>query len=115
MTTLHRFDANAVVWSPHPRFPEIHIKVLQTRAANPHASLMLVELAPGGVIEPHFHPIETETVFVLQGEAVLLIDANETPLAAQAGAAIPPQTTHSLRNTGSDPLHLLAVHTPPVL
>ncbi len=113
MPEPHYFDANTTAWTQHPQFPEIQIKSLETRATHPHASMMLVEIAAGGVIEPHVHPIETETAFVLRGEAVLTVEGTDIALKPYTGASIPPGKTHSLRNTGAGTLELFAIHTPP--
>ncbi len=113
MPEPHYFDANGMDWTQHPLFPKIQIKLLETRATHPHASFMVVEVAVGGVIDPHVHTVETETAFILRGEAVLTVEGKDIALKPYTGASIPPGMTHSLRNVGQVPAELLALHTPP--
>lgn len=113
MPQLHYFDANGMDWTQHPLFPSIQIKLLEARATHPQASIMLVEVAVGGVIDPHLHQVETETAFILRGEAVLTVEEEDIALKPYTGASIPPGLTHSLRNVGQTPLEMIAIHTPP--
>ena len=108
------FDANGMDWRPHPSFPAILTKSLETRATHPAASVTLVQVGPGGVIETHIHQQETETAYVLAGRGRLLVDETEQLIGAGSGVTIPPGIAHSLHNAGAAPLQLLAVHTPPV-
>ncbi|MBX3061404.1 MAG: cupin domain-containing protein [Anaerolineae bacterium] len=110
---IHVFDLEATEWTAHLLFPQIQIKLLESQATHAHASIMLVQLAVGGVIDPHQHEIETETAILLRGEAELTADGEATMLTARQGVSIPPKVVHSLRNTGSEALELLAIHTPP--
>jgi mannose-6-phosphate isomerase-like protein (cupin superfamily) len=113
-SSVHTFDANRQDWGRHELFPAIQIKVLESRATHPGASIMLVQLAVGGVIETHQHELETESALVLAGQGLLTCGDDPIPFIAGSGASIPPRTPHSLRNTGAVPLELVAIHTPPV-
>jgi mannose-6-phosphate isomerase-like protein (cupin superfamily) len=112
---VRTFNSNDIDWSSDERFPGIHFKLLETRATHPSAGLSLVraKVDVGGVIQTHTHPTETETAFVLVGEAVLKHDGKETHLSAGMGVTIPPGIAHSLHNVGDVPVELLAMHTPP--
>ena len=114
MPPAHVFDSNRMEWGAHERFPYIKAKVLESRATHLWASMMVVQLAVDGVIEPHIHERETETAFILAGQAVLMHGDEQSTLTAGMGASIPPGTLHSLRNTGEIPLELIAIHMPPV-
>jgi mannose-6-phosphate isomerase-like protein (cupin superfamily) len=107
------FDANALEWSRHEQFPEIRITVLEARATHPAASIMLVQVGVGGVIETHQHAIETETAVVLAGRAQLTYRDEQALLTSGKGVTIPPGTPHSLRNVGDVTLEMIAIHTPP--
>lgn len=114
MTKARRYDTNDMAWTQHPQFPRIRVKHLETRATHPAASMMLVQIEAGGIVEPHVHQVETETAYVLQGQALLKVEAEEITLAKGVAVSIPPGLAHSLVNTGDDVLELFAVHTPPV-
>ncbi len=108
------FDSDAVEWQAHPLFPPIDIKDLQPGAAHPAGSfsLMRVKVAAGGRIDPHTHPVETETAYVLRGSARLLCQGAATELRAGGGVSIPPGLEHSLEARSE--VELLAIHTPPL-
>ena len=103
-----------LVWEPHPRFAALQVKVLESKATHPYASVMLVKVGVGGVIPEHSHAIETETAYVVAGDGVLIVDGIEYPFGAGINASIPVGAKHSVRNIGDAPLMLYAVHTPPI-
>ncbi len=74
-----------------------------------HAShLMLVTVAPGGVVPPHTHP-GVEMGYLQEGEAVLSIAGQpDQQLKAGASYLIPANTVHSARNTGTTPIKIVA-------
>jgi quercetin dioxygenase-like cupin family protein len=108
------FDSDAIEWQAHPLFPPIDIKDLQPGAAHPAGafSLMRVRVAAGGRIDPHTHPVETETAYVLRGSARLLCQGAATELRTGGGVSIPPGLEHSLE--ADSEVELLAIHTPPL-
>ena len=114
---VRRFDSNSMEWSSDERFPGIYFKVLETRATHPAESAGIsvarAKVDVGGVIQTHTHPIETETAFVLAGEALLKHGDQETRISTGMGVTIPPGIPHSLHNVGDVPVELLAMHTPP--
>lgn len=114
MREAHFFDANTMEWTAHPLFPEIRIKALETQETHPAASVMLVHVAVGGVIDTHVHEKETETAYVLAGRGRLTLGDDETVLEAGTGVTVPAGLPHSLHNSGDVPMELIAVHIPPV-
>ena len=113
MPKPHFFNANQIEWTEPPQFPGIWIKVLETQATHPAASVILACVAVGGAIVTHVHEQETETAYVLAGQGILTLEAEETLLETGSGVTIPPGLAHSLRNTGDTPLELIAMHIPP--
>ncbi len=109
----HYFDAAALEWVAHDRFPALRVKLLETRATHPHASVMLVRLAVGAEIVSHIHEIESETAYVLSGVGVLTVENATFVFSPSRGATIKPGCVHSLKNTGVTELELIAIHTPP--
>jgi mannose-6-phosphate isomerase-like protein (cupin superfamily) len=109
---VHTFNTNDMDWTTHERFSAIRIKPFETRATHPHASMMLVRLAPGGVIPTHLHEVETETIYVLSGQAVLTVDGDTFTVTPDTGGSVVPQSLHSLENTGDVELEMIAIHMP---
>jgi len=74
------------------------------------AVIVKVEVAPGVAAGRHTHPGE-EISYVLDGEGEILIDG-EPPLKIKGGDSfvIPAGAKHDAKNTGTAPLHLVAVY-----
>ena len=72
-----------------------------------------VVLQPGRGHDRHNHPNAEEILYVLSGEGEQMLDDGE-PFAVKAGDTIyvPTAVFHSTRNTGWEPLRLLALYNP---
>lgn len=114
MATPNYARADDVAWEAHPRFQALQVKVLESKATHPYASIMLVKVAAGGEIPEHTHTVETETAYVLSGKAVLHVDGATYAFEAGVNASIPPGARHSVVNSYDEPLLIYAIHTPPL-
>ena len=115
MKQAHVFRSTSTEWQPHPRLRGIRVKSLENSQTYSEASVTLVQVDPGVVIELHAHERGYETAFVISGQGVLSLPEGEVPLGPGDGVTVPPQTTHGLRNTGQEPIQILAVHIPPMM
>ncbi len=72
-----------------------------------------VVLLPGQGHDRHNHPVSEEVLYVLSGEGEQML-GDGAPFPVRAGDAIyvPTAAYHSTRNTGWEPLRLLAVYNP---
>ena len=84
----------------------------QTGNAKGH-SLAYIVIEPAGKSSQHFHKMSEESYYILEGEARLSIDGQETRLSAGQACLILPQSTHDITNVGSGNLVIIAVCTPP--
>tara|TARA_B100002003_G_C13984619_1_gene476031 strand:- start:109 stop:456 length:348 start_codon:yes stop_codon:yes gene_type:complete len=114
MRAPHLFDANETKWQPHPKFPNILTKSLETRESNQYASITLVKVDIEGLIPTHVHAVEAETVWVISGRSMITVDEQEHIIKSGAGITIPSGIPHSLTNIGDKSIELLAIHMPPV-
>jgi mannose-6-phosphate isomerase-like protein (cupin superfamily) len=114
MTLPRVADLMAGEWQEHARFPGIYMKSLLNSADNPLASVNVVQVPPAGKIGSHRHAGQLETVWIIQGEAILTLDQTELHLRDGQIIAIPIGLEHSLRNEGQTPLELLTFFTPPL-
>ena len=75
-----------------------------------HTVLVRTVIARGGVVAPHTHP-GVEMAYVASGEARLLA-AGQRDRALRAGDSfsMPPDTPHSVRNTGPGPLTIISTY-----
>ena len=74
-----------------------------------HAThLMVVTVAPGGLVAPHTHP-GIEMGYLQEGEAVLSVAGQpDRQLKAGDSYLIPAGAVHSAKNTGSTPVKVIA-------
>jgi oxalate decarboxylase/phosphoglucose isomerase-like protein (cupin superfamily) len=91
------------------------IKWLVSPDSETGAGLTLGEvvLLPGQGHDRHNHPESEEVLYVLSGEGEQMV-ADEAPFPVQAGSTIyvPTAVFHSTRNTGWQPMRLLALYNP---
>jgi quercetin dioxygenase-like cupin family protein len=74
--------------------------------------LLVEELARRGKVTPlHTHPAETETFYILEGEALFHIDGEERSLGAGGFASVPPGVPHAYLVT-SETARALILITP---
>jgi mannose-6-phosphate isomerase-like protein (cupin superfamily) len=95
----------------------------ETLARGPRSHRILAELPDLEVIElrfgpdfegvdPHTHADQTDTFFVLGGEAEFTVGDETLRFGPGSYVAAPPGVVHGFRPVGDDELHLLNIHTP---
>ena len=114
MTLPRVADMEAGEWQEHVRFPGIFMKSLLTSTDNPLATVNVVQVPPGGKIGHHRHAQQLETVWVIQGNAILTLDQMELPMRDGQVIAIPIGLEHALRNESQAMVKLLTFFTPPL-
>ena len=109
---MQAVDPNAV---PTQTFDWGAIKWFVTPDATEGAGITFGEvvLQPGRGHDRHNHPESEEILYVLSGEGEQMIDDGD-PFPVKPGATIyvPTGVFHSTRNTGWEPMRLLALYNP---
>ncbi|WP_305044396.1 cupin domain-containing protein [Geoalkalibacter sp.] len=98
----------------HPKHKNYHLRDLVTAAGNPALSMHLGRLEPGGEIYVHTHEGQSETFYILSGEAVCTMGEERLAFPAGSCGMAPPGVPHGLRNDSAAPVTLLALFTPPL-
>ena len=101
-------------WQEHVRFPGISMKGLLTTSDNPFANVNVIQVPQGAVVGRHRHAEQVETVWVIRGIAILILDQMEVLLKDGQIIAIPIGLEHALRNEDTIPVQLLTFFTPPL-
>lgn len=79
---------------------------------NEHSQLVLMSIEPGDDIGEEVHDVDQVLVFVDgTGEAVL--EGQRRPVRTDALVIVPAGTRHNFINTGSTPLKLFTIYSPP--
>jgi oxalate decarboxylase/phosphoglucose isomerase-like protein (cupin superfamily) len=105
-------DPNSV---PTQTFEWGSIKWLVTPSSTDGAGLTFGEvvLQPGRGHDRHNHPDAEEILYVLSGTGEQMLDDGESfPVGAGDTIYVPTAVYHSTRNTGWEPLRLLALYNP---
>jgi mannose-6-phosphate isomerase-like protein (cupin superfamily) len=88
---------------------------LADRAFCGHFEMVLGEIAPGGVADPHAHDTEYQAMYVISGRAeVTLGDRPAVECGPGTMVRIPPKVMHKVVATGEEPLKLILVYSPPL-
>jgi mannose-6-phosphate isomerase-like protein (cupin superfamily) len=99
---------------PHPKHQRFVLRDVVTAALNPALSVHRGRIEPGGEIFPHTHDGQTETFYILAGEAICTMDDHREPVTAGSCCIAPSGVVHGLKNAGEVPVELLALFTPPL-
>ena len=99
---------------PHPKYARVFMRDVVTAALNPALSVHRSRIEPGGEILPHIHEGQTETFYILSGNALCTRGEEKTPVAAGSCVVAPSGVVHGLKNAGEEPVELLALFTPPL-
>jgi dTDP-4-dehydrorhamnose 3,5-epimerase-like enzyme len=99
------------------------IKPFEGKQLDAVFNIHLVSLNPGTTRGNHFHPTQTEYIFVLgkQGKLVTVDSANdkrsETFINGEKcpRIVVPPQVAHAIKNTGSEQMYLLCYTDSPLI
>jgi len=114
MTLPRVVDLTVGEWQEHARFPGIYMQALLNKTDNPLANVNAVRIPPDGEIGRHRHMQQFETVWVINGNPILILDQTEVPLRDGQIIAIPIGLEHALRNDGQILVELLTFFTPPL-
>jgi len=99
---------------PHPLHQRFFLRDVVTALENPNLSVHRGRIEVGGEIVPHPHAHQTETFYILSGTAICTLGERQYPVRAGSCCVAPPGMLHGLKNTGEEPVELLALFTPPL-
>jgi len=111
---LKVFDSQSSPWSPHRTYPGVYARSVVGSGVSKDLEVREVRVTPGAEISLHAHEGSAETFYVLSGTGTVYTGSGSVSCApgwcfhAHAG------TVHSVKNTGEQDLHLLAIFTPPL-
>lgn len=88
------------------------VEFLARTVDTPRFNLAIIEIRPGGSVDPHVHAEEDDAFYIIEGE--MTFDLGDGPVAAGPGTfvLVPPGVQHGFRNEGSVPVRMMNVHAP---
>ena len=78
----------------------------------PRMNFALVRFKPGEDFKAHYHNVMEENFYILEGEVVIVVDAEEHILTAGDMIHIEPGEAHYLVNRADKPVKMVAVLAP---
>lgn len=110
-----RYDNERSISVPFPFSRVMTPYMMPDTASCPvNFSIHLTEWEPGAEVDEHAHPDGMEAMYCISGSGVATVDADEYPLTANTMIAAAPGERHQIKNTGSEPLRVLCIFSPPV-
>jgi mannose-6-phosphate isomerase-like protein (cupin superfamily) len=101
-------------WPQEPGQVGCFSRDLATRAETSVMSAHHLRIEPGCEFKPHSHERETELHFVISGSGQVQDGEKWEQVVGGDVVLSLPGVVHCLRNTGSDPLFVLCVFSPPL-
>ncbi len=105
-------DTDGQAWRAHDRYSGVYVR----RATNPGVSadveVRVLRLDPGAEIASHIHAGSAETIYIVKGDALLLLSGGEQRCSAGSCIHAPAAQIHALRNAGTGDLEIIAIFTP---
>lgn len=92
---------------------KIHELIGARNNSSQQQSIAVIDLAPQSKSFKHYHPVVEESYYILNGEAVVLIDDEEHIMQAGDCVCILPGHWHEVSNRSQSPVKMLAICTPP--
>ncbi len=76
------------------------------------SQLVVMNIPVGGDIGTETHDHVEQTLFIMSGNATVLLDDKETAVGAGDVIVVTPGTTHNVINTGTESLNIYTVYAP---
>lgn len=91
-----------------------NVEFLARTADTERFTLGIISFQAGRVLEPHIHPDEDDSFYILDGEIVFMLGEQGEEVTAPAGTfvLVPPGVRHGFRNPTDEVVRILNVHAP---
>ena len=86
--------------------------VLTIIAESPQLSVLELAVDPGFTVDPHTHPAEVDSFYVLDGEIEFTVGDHAISAGAGTWVSAPPGARHGFRNARAGRARLLNLHAP---
>ncbi len=79
----------------------------------PKSQLVIMSIPPGGEVGEEIHKYTEQTLFFLSGSGEGMLDEKKFSIGPGDVVVVTAGTKHNFRNTGTEPLKIYTVYTPP--
>jgi mannose-6-phosphate isomerase-like protein (cupin superfamily) len=102
----------ALEWSG-PVSGRVSIMVDPTKTGNTELCVLIQTLNPGEAVPPHHHEKAEQVLFVLSGSGKVSLAEHEVEAGPGTMVHVPRGISHSISNTGNEPMSILETTSPP--
>lgn len=96
---------------PHPKFPNVFIKLLANNSETDRLSSLYVRIMPGAELAPHVHDV-LEFFHIVKGHGHALVKGERVEVFGGEVIIAPIGEEHGLKNAGETDLELMVVYSP---
>src|ERR671910_3322166 len=89
-----------------------NVEFLARTVDTPRFTFGIIEIAPGRVLEAHVHADEDDAFYILEGEMIFVLGAEEVVATPGTFVLAPSGVEHGFRNAGDVPVRMLNLHAP---
>jgi quercetin dioxygenase-like cupin family protein len=89
------------------------LKVDRRNGGAPEFVMLTEDIPPGQAISPHRHPHSDEIIFIHGGTGLASLAGKQAPVTTGATIYMPRNAVVGLRNTGTEPLKIVAIFSKP--
>jgi len=89
------------------------LKLDRKNGGAPEFVMVTEDIPPGQAISPHRHPHSDEIIFIHGGTGLALLAGRQATVTTGATIYMPRNTVVGLRNTGTEPLKIVAIFSQP--
>jgi quercetin dioxygenase-like cupin family protein len=89
-----------------------NVEFLARTKDTPRFTCSIIDFAPGRVLEPHSHPDEDDSFYILEGELTFVLGGEDVKAPAGTFVLVPPGVEHGFRNDTAEPVRILNIHAP---
>jgi quercetin dioxygenase-like cupin family protein len=89
-----------------------NVEFLARTKDTPRFTCGIIDFAAGRRLEPHSHPDEDDSFYILEGELVFELGGEDVTAPAGTFVLVPPGVEHGFRNDTAEPVRILNIHAP---
>ncbi|WP_408011222.1 cupin domain-containing protein [Pseudalkalibacillus sp. A8] len=100
------------VYSPPGHEGTYNRRLVGPKEGIENIEVILGEMEPGGVADPHFHEEIEQIMYILRGKAQVIIEGEEAVLTVGDVIWIPKKAMHEVKNGGDTNLQFVLMYSP---
>ena len=105
-------DPSAIIVRPGEGSRVGNVEFLARTKDTPRFTCSIIDFAPGRLLEPHSHPDEDDSFYILEGELTFTVEDEVVIAGPGTFVLVPPGLEHTFRNDGDTVVRMVNIHAP---